>query len=264
MQKRRTKITWTDEEREAVATEWALLRVEDPFNNPSDLLNKAQAKALSQHRRREGLSFAMDKRIRDLCLYEFRELTKMEPIVIPPPPPPPPVDPMEIIRQIPIIELRLYAERRWMEELLQRVNQPIAQSPTNTTSNGNGNHVLTNNGEKLDVAKIEAPSKPKAITPSRHFKVTLIGCLPDVTRQIQGKLPQDIDIVTVDKSRGIQPNILPVTTDIAIVHKASRDWFVLAEKVYGPKNVHFIQDRDAIVPKVIQQRSVWIAAQSHS
>lgn len=236
------------------------------MENATVLLDQAQERALVQHRRRVDLKMIQDKVLRQMCLEEFQALIRppvqeeVEPIIIEKPAEAAPVDVLKVLERIPTVELRLYAERRWLEELLSR---QVPALPSN--GNGNDNHLHVAQAApvlpvQLPLEDVKVPAAPAA-GPAR-LRIAVVGWLKEREGEVTGKLPQDVEISLVDKSRGV-PAIFPVTCDQVIVYKASSDWFKLAERKYTTEKVHYVKGgAQEIIKKVMDLRSVWLAKNS--
>lgn len=260
MKERRKKITWTDEEREALANQWAELRLDNPFKLAGELLNEAQRKALPEARRRPDLQFAQDERLKNSCEAKYKEFfseIRDKPVIIIEQSKPVPIDIGKVLAGIPARELKVYAEERLQQEFLSRVADIVKAN----NLAGNGTHTTT------ELISAALPLSVRALAPVEpevnKYRVALIGCNTDEVDSIRRKVAQDTEVTPVNKSKGVKDESLPIKCDTLIIYHAQQGWGELGAKKYGSQNVHFVKGgAPEIVKKIMQLRSVWIAQNS--
>jgi hypothetical protein len=261
----RPPLTWTAEERETVATEFALVRMTDPFSHGQKLFLRAQENALPAERRRPSIKLSWEPpEFKELIKREYARLfddVKYEPIIIEREIPPPPVDVDAVIRSVPLPDLCATAVKRLLTE------QSALSSVFSTSRAANSPSALSEQlrgitGASEGVSLPAHREKPKSVPAERKLRIAVITHIETNRSVIRERVPPDVELIFIDRNKSPKSTGVPKTADYLIAHRTSHGWrWMLDNFAPGTQRAIFLRDGiQGVVQKIMELRSTYIAA----
>lgn len=233
---------WTDEEIEATAEEFALLRTEDPFASTEvlEMLAKEKAKVQNVH----PMSIKQKEIFFQLSRFKYRELfedVKSEPVIIEAPVVEKQIDFDSILISMPLRDICSIAVRRLIDEM-PNIGSAVSQ-------------IMSADKISKQMRQSTLPQKDS------YPKILRIAILTLFSKQqvngIRKKIPENVKLIFLDRQKTARADRYPKTADFIIVHRGSHQQQRSAELACGRERVHYIFGGiEAVVKKINELKAI--------
>lgn len=253
-------IRWTLEERENIATEFALLRLDDPLGITGQILDKAIIKALPPERHRKDFVIANDPPLRRLLLEKFEEtktilFSTSEPIMLQSEP---------ITLREAIIDVHRSLNAASLSELCGTAVKRLVEEFGSVAPHLNEkfNKSALPSGEPHSFPETATALAPPEKERPTKLRIGLVGFTRDQFNHVSKRVPyEDIELVQIQQERDQTPKGIPPSVDSVIISKftSHRVWDKANTTHKG--RIHFLTHTGihAAHQKVVELRSIWNA-----